>query len=88
MSPSAVTVFFGIAVPAKSKADFTLFGVAAVVVEVDEVESVSWTMPTTVVDAAGATVAAASSSMNAVPFQTFGMFAISASYQRGDLVFG
>ena len=75
MSPAAVTVFFGIAVPAKSKADFTLFGVAAVVVEVDEVESVSWTMPTTVVDAAGATVAAASSSMNAVPFQTFGMFA-------------
>jgi hypothetical protein len=53
----------------------TLFGVAAVVVEVDEVESVSWTMPTTVVDAAGATVAAASSSTNAVPFQTFGMFA-------------
>jgi len=54
----------------------TLFGVATVVVEVDEVESVSWTMPTTVVDAAGPTVAAASSSMNAVPFQTFGMFAI------------
>jgi hypothetical protein len=76
MSPAAVTVFFGIAVPAKSKADLTLFGVAAVVVEVDEVESVSWTIPTTVVDAAGATVAAASSSMNAVPFQTFGMFAI------------
>jgi hypothetical protein len=53
----------------------TLFGVAAVVVEVDEVESVSCTMPTTVVDAAGGTVAAASSSTNAVPFQTFGMFA-------------
>jgi hypothetical protein len=45
MSPAVVTVFFGIAVPAKSKADFTLFGVAAVVVEVDEVESVSVVTP-------------------------------------------
>jgi hypothetical protein len=47
MSPSVVTVFFGIAVPAKSKADFRLFGVAAVVVEVDEVESVSVVTPYT-----------------------------------------
>ena len=47
MSPAVVTVFFGIAVPAKSKADLTLFGVAAVVVEVDEVESVSVVTPYT-----------------------------------------
>jgi hypothetical protein len=53
----------------------TAVGVAAKTLEVVEVESESCTIPTTVVDAAGATVAAASSSMNAVPFQTFGMFA-------------
>jgi len=45
MSPAAVAVFFGIAVPAKSYALLTLFGVAAVVVEVDEVESVSVVTP-------------------------------------------
>jgi hypothetical protein len=45
MSPVAVTVFFGIAVPAKSKADLTLFGVAAVVVEVEFVASVSVVTP-------------------------------------------
>jgi hypothetical protein len=54
----------------------TLFGVAAVVVLVLLVESVSWTMPAVVVEPAGGTVAAASSSTNCVPFQTFGMFAI------------
>jgi hypothetical protein len=48
MSPAALTVFFGIAVPAvvlavlaRSYADFTEFGVAAFVVEVLLVESSS-----------------------------------------------
>jgi hypothetical protein len=44
-SPAVVTVFFGIAVDAVSNADFTEAGVAAVVVEVELVESIRVVTP-------------------------------------------